>query len=97
MRIPYSIQGTLFGPTLIALALLLKLVCPAPTGTGCFADQLAVPIFLPLIFVYKIVGEGWVMYHELWFVLLYWAFVGLLVGLIFDLWAKNENQMTNAQ
>jgi len=85
MRIPYSIQGALFGPALFGLTLVLKVVCPAPTGAGCFADSLAVPIFLPLIFVYQIVGGGLIMYHELWFVALYWSFVGLLVGLIFDL------------
>ena len=33
----------------------------------------------------KIVGEGWIMYHEFWFVLLYWGFIGFLIGLIFDL------------
>lgn len=85
MHIPYSIQGALFGPALIGLTLILKILCPAPVGAGCFTDYLATPIFLPLIFVYKVVGEGLVMYHELWFVVLYWSFVGLLVGLIFDL------------
>ena len=98
MRIPYSIQGALFGPVLISLALILKLLCPVSTGSGCFADQLAVPIFLPLIFVYKIVGGDWIMYHELWFVFIYWSFIGLLIGLIFDLRvSKNVTQMTNVQ
>lgn len=85
MRIPYSVQGALFGPALIGLSLVLKLLCPAPLGAGCFADHLAIPIFLPLIFVYKIVDQGLVMQHELYFVVLYWSLVGLLVGLIFDL------------
>src|SRR3989338_5616349 len=85
MRIPYSIQGALFGPVLIGLSLILKLLCPAPVGAGCLTDYLAVPIFLPLIFVYKIVGGHLIMYHELWFVILYWSLVGLLIGLIFDL------------
>ncbi len=85
MRIPYAIQGALFGPALIGLSLVLKLLCPVPVGAGCLTDQLAVPIFLPLIFVYKVVDNNLVMYHELWFVVLYWVLVGLLVGLIFDL------------
>ena len=90
MRVPYFIQGALFGPALIGLTLVLKLACPVPTGSGCFADALAVPIFLPLIFIYTIVGEGLVMYHELWFVLLYWGLVGFLIGLIFDLYIRRS-------
>ncbi len=85
MRIPYSVLGALFGPLLIGFSLVLKVFCPTSTGAGCFADHLAVPIFLPLIFVYKVVGENLIMIHELWFVLLYWSFVGFLVGLISDL------------
>ena len=85
MRTPYSIQGALFGPALIGLSIILKVLCPTSVGAGCFADSLSVPIFLPLIFVYKIVDDSLVMYHELWFVVLYWSLVGLLVGLIFDL------------
>ena len=85
MHMPYSIQGALFGPVLIGLSLILKLLCPAPVGAGCLTDYLAVPIFFPLIFVYKIVGGHLIMYHELWFVVLYWSLVGLLIGLIFDL------------
>ena len=85
MYIPYFIQGVVFGPAFIGLTLILKVLCPLPAGAGCFADYLAVPIFLPLIFVYGIVGKGLVMIHELWFVVLYWSFVGLLSGLIFDL------------
>ena len=85
MRVPYSIQGMFFGPMLIGLSLVLKLLCPAPVGAGCLTDHLAVPIFLPLIFIYKIVDGRLVMYHELWFVILYWGLIGFLVGLIFDL------------
>ena len=85
MRIPYSIQGALFGPALIGISLILKLICPVPIGAGCVTDHLAVPMFLPLIFVYKIVGNNLVMYYEFWFIVLYWSFVGFLIGLIFDL------------
>lgn len=85
MHVPYSIQGALFGPAFIGLSLVLKLLCPVSAGAGCFIDHLAVPIFLPLIIVYKIFGEGFVMSHELWFVFIYWGVVGCLLGLIFDL------------
>ena len=85
MQIPYFIQGLVFGPAFIGLTLILKVICPVSAGAGCFADYLAVPIFLPLIFVYKIVGDGLVISHELWFVVLYWSLIGLLLGLIFDL------------
>ncbi|MDP2642114.1 MAG: hypothetical protein Q8P21_02400 [bacterium] len=85
MKIPYSIQGALFGPALIVLALIFKLMCPETAGAACFADHLAVPIFLPLILAYKVLGESLVVSHELWFVFLYWILVGFLAGLIFDL------------
>ena len=97
MRIPYFVQGALFGPAFIGLSIVLKVLCPTSVGAGCFADSLAVPIFLPLIFIYKIVDDSLVMYHELWFVVLYWSLVGLLVGLIFDLRGRKEVQMTNVQ
>ena len=98
MRIPYSIQGALFGPALIGLTLIFKIMCPASTGAGCFADHLAVPIFLPLILLYATTGEGLILVHELWFVILYWTFIGFLLGLIFDLRVhKNGAQMTNVQ
>ncbi|MEK7461505.1 MAG: hypothetical protein AAB586_00310 [Patescibacteria group bacterium] len=85
MRIPYSIQGMFFAPAFIGLSFILKLFCPVPVGAGCLTDQLAIPIFLPLIFVYKVVGNHLVMYHEFWFVILYWSLAGFLIGLIFDL------------
>lgn len=85
MRIPYSIKGALFGPIMIALTVALKAACPLTLGDQCFADYLAVPIFLPLILIYRIVRSGLIMYHEFWFVILYWSIAGLLIGLIFDL------------
>lgn len=91
MRIPHFIQGTLFGPAFIGLAFFLKLTCPASAGVGCFADHLALPIFLPLVFVYKIVDDNLIMMHELWFILVYWSLVGMLVGLILDL-RKSQSQ-----
>ena len=97
MRLPYSIQGALFGPILLGLSIVLKLFCPPSVDVGCFADYLAVPIFLPLILVYKLVDPGWVVIHEFWLVLLYWSLVGALVGFIFDLRVKKEAQMTNVE
>ncbi len=85
MHIPYFLQGLLFGPAFIGLTLILKIICPVPAGVGCFADHLAVPIFLPLIFIYKIVDQGLVLNHELPFLVFYWSLVGLLFGLILDL------------
>jgi hypothetical protein len=85
MHIPYSIRGALFGPALIVVIIILKMFCPTSIGTGCFADYLAVPVFLPLILLYATTGEGLVLVHELWFIFLYWSFIGLLLGLIFDL------------
>jgi hypothetical protein len=83
MRVPYSIQGALFGPVLIVLTVILKVSCQ-PGNTHCFADYFSVPIFLPLILVYKTFGRDMIS-HELWFVVLYWSLVGFLAGLIFDL------------
>lgn len=85
MRIPYFLQGVLFGPVFIGLTLVLKIICPVPAGAGCFADHLAIPIFLPLIFIYKILEQGTILAHELLFLFVYWSLVGLLLGLILDL------------
>mgnify|MGYP001613034983 CR=1 FL=1 len=90
MRIPYSLQGAVFGPVFILIVAVLKMLCPTSVGAECFADHLAAPIFLPLIFVYKIVGSGWVMIHELWFIVIYWSLVGFLIGLIFDLYTRRS-------
>jgi|SRR3989344_5434682 len=98
MRIPYFIQGALFGPALICLSLVLKVVCPAPVGAGCFTDHLAIPIFMPLAFIYRILDGNFLLGYELLFVIIYWSLVGLLIGLIFDLrTGKNEVQMTNVE
>jgi len=91
MRLPYSIQGALFGPLFIGLALILKAFCPSnTTDMGCFADHLAIPIFLPLIMLYRAIGEEVLLKHELWFVFIYWIIVGLLIGLIFDLRSRRS-------
>ncbi len=86
MRVPYAIKGMLFAPALVALAFFLKVICPESPGSGCLSDYLSTPIFLPAIFVESAVGKSIGSYGlEMLVVLLYWALVGLLVGLIFDL------------
>jgi hypothetical protein len=97
MRIPYFIQGALFAPAFVGLVIILKIFCPASAGATCFADHLAVPIFLPLILVYTNFGGNLLVIHEFWFVLVYWAVTGFLIGLILDLRVRKGSQMTNTQ
>lgn len=86
MRVPYAIQGMLFAPALVALAFGLKVICPVSPGSGCLSDYLSTPIFMPALFVENLVGEGIGSYVlEMIVVLLYWALVGFLIGLILDL------------
>jgi hypothetical protein len=92
-RIPSSVQGLLFGPILISLFFVLKAFCPGSAGDACFADQFAVPIFLPLIAVYKIFGSSSVIGgQEFLFIMVYWAIVGFVVGLIIDLVVGHKNK-----
>ena len=89
MRIPYAVQGLLFAPALVGLILVLKAFCPAAADGSCFADFFAMPIFLPLIALYKIFGStppfsG----QEFLFIFLYWAVVGFFLGLILDLCSR---------
>lgn len=87
MRLPYAFQGLLFVPALIMLVFILKVFCPESAGEECFADYFAVPIFLPLIVIYKIFGDSTaVLGQEFLFILLYWGAVGFFIGLIFDLY-----------
>ena len=97
MRVPYFLQGALFAPLLIGLILLLKLLCPGQVGDGCFVDYFAVPMFFPVIVLYATFGGTLLLKHEFWFLLVYWSFLGFLVGLIFDLRVRNKAQMTNVQ
>ena len=93
MRIPSSVQGLIFAPTLICLFFILKAFCPDSAGDSCFADQFAVPIFLPLVAIYKIFGDTSVVAgQEFLLIMVYWAFIGFLVGLILDLWRHTGTQ-----
>jgi hypothetical protein len=94
MRIPSSVQGIFFAPVLVCLFFVLKAFCPESAGDECFADQFAVPIFLPLVAVYKIFGDSSIIGgQELTLVLVYWAFIGFLIGLVIDLWPRGEKKI----
>jgi hypothetical protein len=92
MKVPYSIQGALFGPALIGLILALKVTCPVPTGGGCFADTFAVPLFLPSIFAHKAFSNipAFINNYEFLIIVLYWSFIGFLVGLCVDILLKRN-------
>ncbi len=91
MRLASATKGLLFAPALICLFFILKAFCPESAGDACFADQFAVPIFLPLIAVYRIFGgSGIIGGQEFLFVMLYWSFTGFLVGAILDLYTHQS-------
>jgi len=84
--IPFSIQGLIFFPCLVILVLFLKLFCPEAAGDMCFADYFAAPVFMPIVFLYKFFGGySSALGQELILILLYWAFVGFVLGLSLDL------------
>jgi len=94
MRFAAAIQGLLFAPVLVCLFFLLKAFCPESAGSSCFADQFAVPIFLPLVAVYKIFGDSSIIAgQELLLILIYWAIVGFLIGLVVDLLWGHKKQV----
>jgi hypothetical protein len=91
MKWPYAIQGLLFAPAFIGLVFLLKAFCPGSAGDSCFADFFAVPVFLPLITMYKIFGQvPGANGQEFLFLILYWSLVGFLVGFILDLYIRRS-------
>lgn len=94
MRLSSATKGILFAPTLICLFFILKAFCPESAGDACFADQFAVPIFLPLIAVYRLFGSSDIILgQEFLFVLIYWSFVGFLVGFILDLYTHQSQYL----
>lgn len=89
-RIPYAFQGLVGLPIFVALVFLLKTFC-SENGGVCIADYFAVPIFLPLIAIYKIFGgESAAAGHEILFIFLYWGLVGFLLGFILDLYTHRS-------
>lgn len=90
MRIPYCIKGALFVPILFVLVLVLKAICPVAESNTCFADFMAVPIFLPLAVIYDLLGSSRSVAYEFWIVLFYWLLIGFLIGLIFDLYRRRS-------
>lgn len=92
MRIPYVVWGLLLAPALVGLIFVLKALCSSENV--CLADYFAVPVFLPLITIYKIFGSapaggG----HELLFILSYWGAVGALIGFILDLYTRRSRYL----
>lgn len=74
MRVPFWLQGALFVPLLIALLFVVGVRSLLP------------PVFLPIVLFQSLFGGiGFVARHEMAFVFIYWAFVGALVGLCFDI------------
>lgn len=93
MKWPYALQGFIFAPAFVGLIFLLKALCPQGTGDICFADHFAVPVFMPLIALYQLFGiESSPSSQEFIFVLMYWAVVGFLIGLLIDLLTKKESK-----
>jgi hypothetical protein len=89
MKIPYWYQGMIFAPVLVGLLFILKITCPAPTGVGCFADPFLVPVFSPLVGLYKIFGNiPAIAQHEPLIILLYWSIVGTFAGLCLDVYKR---------
>lgn len=92
MRVPYSVQGALFAPTLMGLVFVLQVTCPEPVGGGCFADNFTIPLFMPAVFLNSVLsGAGAFGQYELLFIMLYWVLVGALFGFIFDLY-RDQSQ-----
>lgn len=83
MRLPYAVKGAALAPLIVLIIFILKSFCPA-TGS-CFVDWLAIPIFLPLIAIYRIFGENTGIWgQEFLFIILYWGVIGFLLGFILD-------------
>jgi len=75
----------------VGFLIVLKAFCPAFTSGVCFADFFAMPVFLPLVAFYRIFGQNPPFSNqELVLVFLYWALIGLLVGLLIDLIKKKD-------
>lgn len=86
---PYAFQGVIFIPLLVGLIFVLKMFCPDSAGNMCFSDYFALPLFLPLVMVYRIFGlESEALGQELLFLILYWSLIGFLLGLILDLYTR---------
>ncbi len=88
-RYPSATRGFLFAPALICLFFLIKGFCPASAAGSCFTDQFAVPIFLPLIAIYKVFGtSGVIGGQDFLFTVFYWSLIGFGIGLILDLYNR---------
>jgi hypothetical protein len=96
-HITASIQGLFLAPALVCLFFLLKAFCPEASGS-CFVDHFAVPVFLPLVAIYKIFGDSSIIGgHEFILVILYWAAIGFFIGLFIDFWLHRPNHEAEAK
>lgn len=87
-RIPFAIYGLFILPALVGLIFISKSFCG---DSVCLADSFAVPIFLPLVALYKIFGDADLIGgHEFFFVAVYWAIIGFLLGLVLDIYLRKE-------
>lgn len=97
-KVPSCMQYMFFAPATVGLLFLLKTFCPASAGTMCFSDQFSSIIFLPLNAVYQLFGDSSIIYHqEFLFILIYWASVGFLIGLIIDIWPRRDPRIAPSQ
>lgn len=87
MKFKYAFGGLVLFPLLIGLVFVSKAMCSAGVGGGCFADYFAVPIFLPLLGVYKLFGSNaFAVGQEFLLIFLVWGVIGFILGLIKDVW-----------
>lgn len=83
MRVPFWLQGTVFVPLFIGFLFIIR------------AKILLPPVFLPVILFQSLFGGiGFVAEHEAVFVFIYWALVGALVGLCFDIFRRPHQAKT---
>ena len=93
-KIPYWIDGALFGTLFVPLIFLLKITCPL--NIGCFADPFFLPVFSPLFILEKIFtnSEGIVSAKfEIIFIIIFW---GVSSSLLAHLWGKIKSSRGNS-
>jgi hypothetical protein len=85
-KIPYWVDGALFGTLFVPLIFLLKITCPI--DIGCFADPFFIPVFSPLFLLENFFTNSSSLASpkfEIFFIVLFWGVVGSLLA---HLWGK---------
>ena len=96
-KYPTALKGIFLAPVLICIFFVLKASCSEVVGESCFADRFAVPIFLPIVIIYRMFGDFAIIGNQQFLVvMLYWAAVGALIGFILDLYI-GRSQYSPAQ